>query len=635
MRSLGTMICALLFIHCSQVAAQSNQPLTVQDSATYRITGNHIETYVGQRVDPQLKKGEDLFAQGKFKPIVGDTPDYGVTDAGIWLKFSLLNSSINESLWVLDTGVPFLRLIKVWAVSGDTVKSVLSDGRTTRFHDRKQQQRMLISEEFSLVPGMEMDIWVYFESDSTSAIPLRIYPSSDVFKNAVETDVPLIVFYAIALVFLAFVVAFAFALSSKVAFYYAGFFGCVLAYNAQLTGNLFVYLWPEFPQWNALASHPFGMGAIVFALLMGGEFIKSGRQRRSLRLLVLFVTVFSAIYIFAPLVLPLVTTKKLAGPIVLTFLVLQVVLAIVAFRDKKAGSLFYVLGALTLFGYIGLFTALTQGHIKIDSANREMMLRYGQLVDGFIFCVAIVRQTWLLRDDARQARKSADASSLELATTRHDLRQPLHSLKLALESTSQSSGNDKSDRIRESLEYLEALIQNPPAQKNGVQNCFESKQEQNKPLELTHLLHNLEIMFAEEASSKRIDLTIVKSSLMVEAQSVHLLRVLANLLSNVISHSGGTRVLLGVRRKGTFVSFHCIDNGEGIDPVQFDNLKKEFVKSDSSSGEGLGLNIISQICDSNSWRFLLANDGKRGSHFIVSNVRKYDTDALCQDAHIA
>ena len=628
MRLSQTVFCTVMLLLCSQVAASSTQSLLVQDAISYQIPGTSIETYVGQRGEALIESGAGLYSQGEFKQSDAEIPNFGLTDAGIWLKFSLLNKGVADSLWVLDAGVPFLRKIKVWTGTGDLVVPILSDGRTTRFHDRKQQQRILVTKAFPLVPNQLTDVWIYFESDSTSSLPLRVYPAYDVYKESVQADVPLIVFYAVAALFLVFVAAFAFALSSKVAFYYAGFFGCVLAYNAQLTGTLFMYLWPGFPEWNAVASHPFGMGAIIFALLMGGEFIKSEGQHRSLRLLVQLVTLFSAIYVFAPLVLPLVTTKKFAGPIVLTFLVLQVVLAFVAFKDKLAGSVFYVLGALVLFGYIGLFTVLTQGHVEIAYANKELMIRYGQLVDGFIFCVAIVRQTWLLRDDARQSKKIADASQLELATTRHDLRQPLHSLKLALESSSQSTGGNTSDRIRESLEYLEALVRDPSVQPVGALGTNDGNQESIEHLKLSNLFDGLRIMFADEASSKRIDLRIIESTLIVEAQPVHLLRVLANLISNAISHSGGTRILLGVRKTGQYVSFHCIDNGEGINPTQFEHLKNEFVKSESSSGEGLGLNIVSRICEKNGWRFLTRNNVKRGTHLIISDVMRHESHAL-------
>lgn len=604
---------------CSQSAAQATPPFVVKSSEVFSIPGTSIDSYTGRRAPAQLKTGRALYSEGAFIPVDTETPDFGVTDAGIWLKFSLLIDGEANGNWVLDTGVPFLRTISVWAVSANKVQSVLSDGRTTHFNDRQQQQRMLVSQEFALVPGTVTDIWIYFESDSTSALPMRVYPAEDVDKAALQSDIPLIVFYTVAILFFVFVVAFAFVLSSKVAFYYAGFFGCVLAYNAQLTGTLFVYLWPEFPNWNAVASHPFGMGAIVFALLMGREFIKTGRQRRWLRYLVLAVTIISAIYIFAPLVMPLVVTKKFAAPIVLSFLVLQVLLAFIAFKDRMPGSVFYVLGSLTLFGYIGLFTLLTQGHLEMASTNKELMIRYGQLVDGLIFCFAVVRQTWLLRDDAHRSKEVAEASTLELATTRHDLRQPLLSLKMALQASDLGANSVASGRVTESLDYIESIIlDSDPRNKTSPASI---SQDRFEPFELKNLFDNLRMMFDEEAGTNGIDLRIVDSSLVAVAHPVHLLRVLANLLSNAIEHSDGTRILLGVRKQGEYLSFHCMDDGKGMDASEFRHLKQKFVKSDASSGEGLGLNIVSQLCGENGWRFQLGADRRGGAHFIISNVQ--------------
>lgn len=607
---------ALLAITGHTAAAQL-EGLVVQESNSYQKLGGYMETFIGPRDNGSLEQGQNLHAQGKFVRLDKDNPDYGVTDAGIWIRFSLNAEAASSTQWVLDTGRPFLRDIRIWAVAGGETQSILEDGRDFRFDHRYHAQRILVSREFAVAPGVPTVIWTYYESDSTSTLPLRIYPADQVYRVAVTADLTLTVFHTIALIFLIFMASFAFALSSRVSVFYSGFFACVLAYNAQLAGTLFENFWPGLSGWNAVASHPFGMGAIIFALLMGREFAKLGHRRPILNKVVLAVAAVSVVYVFAPVVLPLVATKKLAGPIVLTFLVLQVIVSVVALIDKVPGARFYVLGSVTLFGYIGVFTLLTQGHIPVGAANKELIIRYGQLLDGFIFCLAVVRQTWVLRNDARDSREFAETAAMELATARHDLRQPLFSLKMAL--TASKPGSGATDQVARSIQYLESLLEEEPG-KNGKPDQPDWQAQQSLPSDLSDVLGNIETMFGSEAKESGIELRIVNSSVSVSAPSIALLRVLANLVSNTIQHSGGSRVLVGARRCGNTISIHCIDDGAGFAASQFEKLQGRYAKSPESQGEGFGLSIASEICGQSGWRLHSHPDAHRGAHLIVSGV---------------
>lgn len=609
-----------------QSSANAAPPLVLETGSTHERIGRHFVFLEAPRGALDLDDARERFDAGAFRPIERDVVDFGLIKSGYWLTMALRNGDDVAGEWVLDTGRPFLRHLDIWIEGKGVVRSILSVNRDSMFEQRQRPQRILVSRPFQMTPQAERRVWIYLESDSTSTLPIRLYASETAALADFKSEVSLIVFYTVALILLLFVFAFAFALSSRVSLYYCGFFALILAYNAQLNGTLFQYVWPEFPRWNALASHPIGLGAIIMALLMAREFNKPGKTRSILNAIVLAVVGIAAVYILAPAILPLTTAKTFAGPIVLTFLALQVVLSAVAIRDGIPGAKFYVLGSVVLFGYIGVFTALSQGHWLVGSANKEIIVRYGQLLDGMIYCLAVVRQTWVLRRTATRSEKLAERRALELATTRHDIRQPLLSLRMALDTLPVSGGSEARmtrSRLVESLAYLEELVKTRGSEDVVVAHEIKAGDGGQKPdqaFPLSVVIDNAAFMFADEARARGMTLTAVKSSVMVAADPIDLLRILTNLVSNAVQHSGADKVLIGARRNNRTATINVIDNGRGMSPDRFEQMKRLYRAGDESAGEGLGLGVVCSLAQSNGWQIKLRGTPGSGAHFEISGL---------------
>lgn len=622
--SLPLLIAPVLVL-LLQVTAVSASPLALETGKTHERIGRHFVFLQVARDGLDLDRARSRLNAGAFQPIERDVVDFGLIRSGYWLSAVLQSHDDEPAEWVLDTGRPFLRHLDIWIEENGVARPVLSVKRDSTFQQRQRPQRILVSRNFELKPEAELRVWIYLESDSTSTLPIRFYGASEAALADFKSEISLTVFYTVALILLLFVFAFAFALSSRVSFYYGGFFAMILAYNAQLNGTLFQYVWPDFPHWNALASHPLGLGAIIFALMMAREFNKPGKKRPVLNAVVLTVVAIAALYIFAPAVLPLTTAKTFAGPIVLTFLVLQIVLSAVAIRDGIPGAKFYVLGSVVLFGYIGIFTALSQGHWLVGSANKEIIVRYGQLLDGMIYCLAVVRQTWVLRKTATQSERLAESRALELATTRHDIRQPLLSLRMALDSLPVQTGREASmtrSRLVESLGYLEELVKNRSGgSETAMTGTDNGKQQVHQAFPLSVVMDNAAFMFADEAQTRGMVLTAVRSSVSVAADPIDLLRILTNLVSNAVQHSGADRIVIGARRNGRTATIHVIDNGRGMSPEQFEQMKQLHRTGDGSAGEGLGLSVTTRLAEANGWRVTLSNSRAGGAHFEISGLQ--------------
>ena len=77
---------------------------------------------------------------------------------------------------------------------------------------------------------------------------------------------------------------------------------------------------------------------------------------------------------------------------------------------------------------------------------------------------------------------------------------------------------------------------------------------------------------------------------------------MSNCLSNALRHSHATKVLLGLRRRGSWVEVLIIDNGGGLDQANA-----------MTSGTGLGMGIVSALCKENGWANSIKTESGRGT----------------------
>ena len=104
-------------------------------------------------------------------------------------------------------------------------------------------------------------------------------------------------------------------------------------------------------------------------------------------------------------------------------------------------------------------------------------------------------------------------------------------------------------------------------------------------------------MFSDEAHEKGIDLKTVRSSIVVSAEPVILMRILINLVANAIKHTASGRVLIGARRRGNTAMIEVYDTGPGMSERDLQYVFKPYVSGATSTGEGLGLAIVKELAN--------------------------------------
>lgn len=192
------------------------------------------------------------------------------------------------------------------------------------------------------------------------------------------------------------------------------------------------------------------------------------------------------------------------------------------------------------------------------------------------------------------------------AAASHDLRQPVHTLRLlttALMEEVRDGKGEVAEDVRDLVadvdessatlaDFLEELLDIsrleagaivPSVAECALQPIFDELRQQFQPV----------------ADTAGVMLNVVPTSCRVRTDPALCRRVLANLLSNAIKFAEGGSVLLGCRRRGDCVEIQVADNGVGIAEQDreaiFDDFRQLGHDGNAKKGVGLGLAIVRRI----------------------------------------
>jgi len=206
-----------------------------------------------------------------------------------------------------------------------------------------------------------------------------------------------------------------------------------------------------------------------------------------------------------------------------------------------------------------------------------------------------------LKQAKEVADRANDTKTKFLAAASHDLRQPLSSALLFLESIDERAitGVDR-DYLQKSRVALASLSNLLGTLLDVARLDSGSIEPQFADFPVSAVLDRIMPEFEGVARSAGIDLRFASSSVWVHSDMYLLETVLRNLISNAIRYTPSGKVLVGCRRRkgGLVIAVH--DTGIGIDAEHLDAIFTAYYQVPAggrarSQGIGLGLSIVERI----------------------------------------
>jgi two-component system sensor histidine kinase BaeS len=204
--------------------------------------------------------------------------------------------------------------------------------------------------------------------------------------------------------------------------------------------------------------------------------------------------------------------------------------------------------------------------------------------------------------NAMSGRLEADEARRRsvLADVAHELRTPITVIRGQAEGIIDGVYAADAEQLRPVLaatRSLEVLVDDLRTLALAEAGALQLHREQ---IDVAILVEDTFSAFRDAAAAQRVQLSadVDPAGLTVDADSVRLRSVLANLVGNALrhTHAGGTvRVVAG--RAGADVRFIVRDTGDGIPADLLPRVFDRFVKGTDSVGSGLGLSIVRDIVE--------------------------------------
>lgn len=191
-----------------------------------------------------------------------------------------------------------------------------------------------------------------------------------------------------------------------------------------------------------------------------------------------------------------------------------------------------------------------------------------------------------------------DAKTRFIAAASHDLGQPLQAASLyfdqSLRAPEGMARTRAVDGVRQAFASAEQLL---GQMLNHLRLEADAVDPQFSAVPVGRLLAGIALQFSPAAERAGMAIRYVSSSAVIHSDRVLLERALGNLVINAIDHSGGTRMLIGLRRMpGESARLWVIDDGAGVPEQEQDELFTDYFQGARSQRErpgGFGLGLAS------------------------------------------
>lgn len=573
-----------------------------------------------------------------FKPVTTKLVDFGFDRSRFWLRAPVANVTTEKGTWKLAVEFPYIEYLRVYLVRpGNKVDTLLSYDELSPFSDRGVDYRYF-APDVTLDAGEAAEIILAYSSKQATQLPLSIETPEHFLKRIRNEDLLnwslLVLLLGMTLVSTVYLMALGF----RTAIYYGAYVMLSGLYLLHTDGYAFQYLWPDWPLWNSVAVAPIGLALVASGSLFARSYVNAQEHFPKLNILLLgSVVIVTLLMLVSPWFIQKDIYKTGSLLFVIVCAVFYFAAGLLAFRRGQAGAGFFVAASVAIISTIlfGIYGYLNPGNFNQDIAG--LYGRHALFFEGIAFSLAIFLHIQAMRrehDETLQreveatqeklavsealleARKNheralaiAEARREQLATTAHDIKQPLTSLRMTLMRLKEDD-ETAAAQISSSFDYLDELVRTNLEQTTPALESREADEDivgedphanveqragEMEKFPVMVVLGNVLAMFREEAREKGLVLKLVPSSADVQSQPVALMRIVSNLVSNAIKYTDEGRVLVGCRRLGDTLRIEVHDTGPGMAADDITRLVKPYERGQTPGGTGLGLAVVSEL----------------------------------------
>lgn len=283
-------------------------------------------------------------------------------------------------------------------------------------------------------------------------------------------------------------------------------------------------------------------------------------------------------------------------------------------------------------GYAAAYLALAV--MWWDAAEHPMIGQSVMMVScaafGWVMAIMLSmrarRRYYIMRryqEARRVAERANEFTTFLLAATGHDIRQPVFALDLNAARLTELIERGDTDAATELSRKQQLVTRNVSRMISSILEVAHldsaKRTARADSVSVSGLTGTLVSAFGEIARHKGVTLRPVRSTARIHADPGIVEHILANLVSNAISHSGGAAICIGARRRGDRIELVVADNGQGLPAgdieMSADTAGPKTGDSGASKRSGLGLEIMFRLAEHGGLRLHLRS---RAGHGVLA-----------------
>ena len=261
--------------------------------------------------------------------------------------------------------------------------------------------------------------------------------------------------------------------------------------------------------------------------------------------------------------------------------------------------------------------------VKNGNGNRRILSATNELTAPLAYEINEIVVAYESR--LSTVRQTEETNRQLMTSLSHDVRTPLTTLIGYLDAVNKGIAKGK-----ERDEYFETARRKAHDLKEYIDVLFdwfklnsnEFAMEINE-IEATELTRNILIDWIPIFEDKQIDynIDIPEQPLRVKLDIDGYMRILNNLIQNIIAHSHADKIEISLSKQGNSMRILLKDNGIGIEKEDLKHIFERLYKCDrarSEKGSGLGLSIARQLTEKMGGRITVQSQPGKGTRFTLT-----------------
>ena len=260
--------------------------------------------------------------------------------------------------------------------------------------------------------------------------------------------------------------------------------------------------------------------------------------------------------------------------------------------------------------------------VKNGNGNRRILSATNELTAPLAYEINEIVVAYESRLSA--VRQTEETNRQLMTSLSHDVRTPLTTLIGYLDAAHKGivTGNDRDDYIdtarrkaHDLKEYIDVLFDWFKLNSNEFALEIQS-------IEAAEFTRNILIDWIPIFEDKQVDydIDISEQPVRVRLDIDSYMRIINNLIQNVIAHSHADKIKISLSKKENSMELLLADNGVGIEKEDLKHIFERLYKCDkgrSEKGSGLGLSIVHQLVEKMGGSIAVESIPGKGTEFSL------------------